>query len=279
MSDRTCSVATCERPRGTRGWCSKHYQMWRAHGDPLGGTRIRYDNETRFWSYVYGPEPLGCWEWTGALTRGGYGRVVWKGSTALAHRVAYELLRAEIPETLQIDHLCRNTKCVNPWHLEPVTALENIHRSPRYSGEENCHHGHPWAENTRITDRGTRSCIACVNDYTEKRKASRREATRLRKVALMTPLQVAEYDRQLAIKKAKRLETARRRANSKPRRTVCSWGHQLIAPNLCTQEYGRKCLACSRARARKQYAARLGKTFDFKKTSDAYYREIMADAA
>ena len=34
-----------------------------------------------------------------------------------------------IPEGLELDHLCKNGKCVNPAHLEPVTHAENIRRS------------------------------------------------------------------------------------------------------------------------------------------------------
>lgn len=40
----------------------------------------------------------------------------------------YELLVGPIPEGLTIDHLCRNTMCVNPDHLEPVTHRENLMR-------------------------------------------------------------------------------------------------------------------------------------------------------
>lgn len=45
-----------------------------------------------------------------------------------AHRVTYTLLRGRIPEGMELDHLCRNTTCVNPWHLEPVTGEENKRR-------------------------------------------------------------------------------------------------------------------------------------------------------
>lgn len=71
---------------------------------------------------------FGCWEWTGWAKRG-YGQV-WVGERTFgAHRFSYELHRAEIPDGLQIDHLCRNTLCVNPWHLEPVTGQVNVRRA------------------------------------------------------------------------------------------------------------------------------------------------------
>jgi hypothetical protein len=76
-------------------------------------------------------EPTGCWEWRGAIGRHGYG-VIGLGKreqgTALVHRVTYEHLIAEIPAGLHIDHLCRNTRCANPWHMEPVTQQVNNRR-------------------------------------------------------------------------------------------------------------------------------------------------------
>jgi len=31
---RECPVAECLNPVRARGWCMKHYQRWRTHGDP-----------------------------------------------------------------------------------------------------------------------------------------------------------------------------------------------------------------------------------------------------
>ena len=35
MSQRICSIPTCEEPHKARGYCSLHYWSWRRHGDPL----------------------------------------------------------------------------------------------------------------------------------------------------------------------------------------------------------------------------------------------------
>lgn len=83
----------------------------------------------RFWSKVSGTDALGCWLWTGSLTIDGYPQLKVGPSLTGAHRYAYELLVAEIPTGLEIDHLCRVRNCVNPWHMEPVTHLENVQRA------------------------------------------------------------------------------------------------------------------------------------------------------
>lgn len=75
--------------------------------------------------------PGGCWLWQGALNTKGYavlsvgGR---GGRRHYAHRLSYEIHVGPIPAGLQIDHLCRVRRCVNPAHLEPVTNRENVLR-------------------------------------------------------------------------------------------------------------------------------------------------------
>jgi hypothetical protein len=87
----------------------------------------------RFWSMVDREHPTGCWLWLGAPNQSGYGaftRTLTPGvkRRVLAHRFAYELLVRPIPEGLTIDHLCEQTLCVRPGHLEPVTNSENLRR-------------------------------------------------------------------------------------------------------------------------------------------------------
>lgn len=70
----------------------------------------------------------GCWEWKRGLMTGGYAIFWYEGKTVKAARFFYEKFIGKIPEGKQLDHLCRNRKCVNPEHLEPVMLVENIRR-------------------------------------------------------------------------------------------------------------------------------------------------------
>lgn len=70
-----------------------------------------------------------CWIWQRSHRRDGYGQMKWNERMACAHRVLYELTYGPIPAGLELDHLCRVLNCVNPDHLEAVTAAINVRRS------------------------------------------------------------------------------------------------------------------------------------------------------
>jgi hypothetical protein len=120
----------------------------------------------RFWSKVGCAAALDCWPWLASLNSGGYGQIYIHGRPERAHRVAWELLRGEIPNGLVSDHLCRNRACVNPWHLELVSNDENIRRGlwhvTRPAPKTHCRNNHPFTpENTRIDPEGWRRCRIC----------------------------------------------------------------------------------------------------------------------
>jgi HNH endonuclease len=90
----------------------------------LNNVRPPVDRLTR--RYVV--EPNGCWRWTGGVTGSGYGHFSIRSIYYQAHRLLYILHRGAIPDGFEPDHLCRNRRCVNPWHLELVTRSVNVQR-------------------------------------------------------------------------------------------------------------------------------------------------------
>ncbi len=84
----------------------------------------------RFLSHVE-VQTGGCWLWTSAIHKKGYGQFGVGDHTYQAHRWSYEYFIGPIPQGLQLDHLCRNRACVHPEHVEPVTSRVNGHRGLR----------------------------------------------------------------------------------------------------------------------------------------------------
>ena len=90
-----------------------------------------------------------CWEWNGAVNKRGYGvfsvSVNGRVTSTSAHSAAFVIFRRIVPaDGIEVDHKCRNTRCVNPHHLEAVSASENqvraaVARGPRAV----CKYGHP----------------------------------------------------------------------------------------------------------------------------------------
>jgi hypothetical protein len=123
----------------------------------------------RFWSYV-DVTPY-CWEWAGLRDRDGYGESQHAGRKRKAHRVAYELLVGPILKGSDLDHLCRNKRCVNPDHLEPVTKAENNRRAR--ATRTHCPQGHERTPENTYTrkDTGATMCYRCVLERGRARNA------------------------------------------------------------------------------------------------------------
>lgn len=127
-----------------------------------------------------------CWQWQGSKNQLGYGQF-WNGSNLVsAHRFAYELLIGEIPPDRELDHLCRNTSCVNPEHLETVSHKENIKRGilpvmmrQRQLSKTHCPQGHPYNVANTYTPpshikigKPNRSCRICHKEGAQRWRAT-----------------------------------------------------------------------------------------------------------
>lgn len=118
-----------------------------------------------------------CWEWSGCRVATGYGHFRPSGDKRTkpvrAHRWAWQRVNGPVPSGMELDHLCRNPACVRPSHMEVVTHLENMRRSP-LKNPTHCKHGHPFdARNTHFRKGGGRVCRACDAERGKKRHAKR----------------------------------------------------------------------------------------------------------
>ncbi len=190
-----CAIENCGKPVNAHGHCNAHHKRFLRWGDP-NIKRPKKPAHERFWVRVDKEGPLPptfrnrgrCWTWTGGLINTGYGMFhPTKGSGVLTHRYAYEALVGPIPEGLCIDHLCRNRRCCNPAHLEPVTMRENTRRGLSISTfnalKTHCPQRHPYSpENTYVSPRGGRICRTCARERDQYR-ARPSKARQARKAA------------------------------------------------------------------------------------------------
>lgn len=123
-----------------------------------------------------------CWLWLGSRLPAGYGMMWGKTNEGrrkfYVHRVSWELAHEEtLADGIVIDHLCRNTSCANPSHLEAVTPgvnfLRGVHPNAAAALEDQCKRGHAFTpDNTARHPRTVggkpatrRICKRCAADW------------------------------------------------------------------------------------------------------------------
>lgn len=154
-----------------------------------GVTNSRGTEVERFWRKVKIVDS-GCWEWQAGLQSEGYGmfgletKRPYEHLTVLAHVWAFERYVKKTPAGLELDHLCRNPRCVNPLHLEPVTHRLNLLRGNHPTAvtvrTNRCCRGHLLTEDNVLRKPNARGryCRACkrIRDalYYQRKKQRRK---------------------------------------------------------------------------------------------------------
>lgn len=68
----------------------------------------------------------GCWEWQGAKSSKGYGRIKYDGKRWATHRLMAHIQLSDVSTESVVCHRCDNTCCLNPEHLWVGTQKQNV---------------------------------------------------------------------------------------------------------------------------------------------------------
>lgn len=194
----TCFLEFCNTPKRKAGLCHTHYERRRRGGASWDQPSVyEMTDSQRFFLHVDKQggypdfaDPLmllveadgECWTWTAGIIQGdgdggrGYGRFKLWNKEWKAHRYSY-ILHGGDGTVEAVDHLCRRRACVNPAHLEGVTAKVNADRGAGCTGvnarKTHCPQGHLLGGDNEYKGRGSRSCKTCNSERNARIDAER----------------------------------------------------------------------------------------------------------
>lgn len=119
-----------------------------------------------------------CWLWTAYISEKGYGSVRVGDRIVAAHRRSLELFEGSIiPTEIDVHHVCKTKRCINPKHL--IKVPHNNHPGGAqflHKNKTHCKRGHEFTgENVYLRNRGgwyERVCKKCHNLATQRRRNS-----------------------------------------------------------------------------------------------------------
>jgi len=153
--------------------------------DRKGGIYAKGKPLERFMAHVK-VRDNGCWIWDVSNRDNGYVDFVVDGKKIRAHVWSYLFFIGPYDRKLDLDHTCHNNtgckggkschhrRCVNPYHLQPVTRKENANRGEcghYLSSKTHCKRGHKFTpSNTKIVRGRYRNCRECIKLSYERNK-------------------------------------------------------------------------------------------------------------
>ena len=102
------------------------------------------DPTVRFFEKIERIPEAGCWLWTDALNKDGYGLLMVHGKVVTAHRFSWRIHFGDAGES-HVLHWCDVRCCVNPFHLFDGSHADNMADMKA----KNRARGHPGERNTK----------------------------------------------------------------------------------------------------------------------------------
>jgi hypothetical protein len=117
----------------------------------------------------------GCMVWTGSKKpvnkgRSFYGQCWFGGKAWSTHKFFWDQAKGKVPDNLELDHICRNSLCVNVEHLRAVTHSENCRNKAVYD-KTHCKCG----QTLTINVKGHKICVPCRDRLAKAWKENNRE--------------------------------------------------------------------------------------------------------